>query len=95
MSGVTSVSVLKKNLLHGNCECDLYADCTPKTLKPSEVIDDPRFERVRTAAAAFLKVALRSSTVVTVVTSHLHQQWISGAHFPFGSYPHITLPTYS
>jgi hypothetical protein len=30
---------------------------SPKTLKPSDVIDDPRFERVRTAAAEFLKIA--------------------------------------
>jgi hypothetical protein len=36
---------------------DAYADCTPKTLRPSDVIDDPRFESVRTAAAEFLKVA--------------------------------------
>ncbi len=36
---------------------EAYADGTPKTLKPSEVIDDPRFESVRTAAAEFLKVA--------------------------------------
>ena len=35
----------------------IYADCTPKTLNPSDVIADPRFESVRTAAAEFLKVA--------------------------------------
>lgn len=35
---------------------ETYADCTPKTLEPSEVIGDPRFESVRTAAAEFLKV---------------------------------------
>jgi|SRR6267143_6687536 hypothetical protein len=36
---------------------ETYADCTPKTLKPSDVIDDPRFESVRRAAAEFLRVA--------------------------------------
>ena len=36
---------------------EAYADCTPKMLKPSDVIDDPRFEGVRTAAAEFLKIA--------------------------------------
>jgi hypothetical protein len=34
-----------------------YADSTPKILRPSDVIDDPRFETVRTAATEFLKVA--------------------------------------
>jgi len=34
-----------------------YADCTPKMRRPSDVIDDPRFETVRTAATEFLKVA--------------------------------------
>jgi len=37
---------------------EAYADSTPKMLTPSDVIDDPRFESVRTAATAFLKVAL-------------------------------------
>jgi hypothetical protein len=36
---------------------ETYADCTPKTLRPSDVIDDPRFESVRTAAAEFLRIA--------------------------------------
>ena len=36
---------------------EAYADCTPKTLKPSDVIDDPCFEGVRAAAAEFLKSA--------------------------------------
>jgi hypothetical protein len=35
----------------------VYADCTPRTLNPADVIDDPRFENVRTAASEFLRVA--------------------------------------
>ena len=34
-----------------------YADCTPQVLKPSDVIDDPKFESVRIAAREFLKIA--------------------------------------
>jgi len=34
-----------------------YADSTPQMLKPSDVIDDPRFENVRTAARDFLKTS--------------------------------------
>lgn len=34
-----------------------YADSTPRVLKPADVIDDPRFEKVRIAASEFLKIA--------------------------------------
>lgn len=34
-----------------------YANRTPKALKASDVIDDPDFERVRTAAREFLRIA--------------------------------------
>jgi hypothetical protein len=34
-----------------------YADSTPQVLNPSDVIDDPKFERVRIAAREFLKIA--------------------------------------
>ena len=34
-----------------------YADSTPQVLKPTDVIDDPQFERVRIAAREFLKIA--------------------------------------
>jgi hypothetical protein len=34
-----------------------YADGTPEVLKPSDVIDDPKFENVRIAARNFLKIS--------------------------------------
>ena len=38
-----------------------YADSTPQVLKPSEVIGDPEFESVRTAARTFLQIAESAS----------------------------------
>lgn len=36
---------------------EAYADSTPEHLVPSTVIDDPRFEDVRTAAREYLRIA--------------------------------------
>ena len=41
---------------------ETYADCTPRTLKPEDVINDPRFENLRTAATEFLRIAQREPT---------------------------------
>ena len=41
---------------------ETYADCMPRTPKPEDVINDPRFESVRTAAIEFLRIAQREPT---------------------------------
>ena len=44
---------------------EAYSSCTPKTLSPSNVIDDSQFEGVRKAAKEFLRIAESPSSGVS------------------------------